>query len=93
MEPLNNDVTNFAFLIMGFILLAVRLPESLFWLGHCSGGKVNFLICGMFERLGGPVVCTLDSRLRDPIFDLQGLLCCGTRYSHFTLVYKWVLAK
>lgn len=54
---------------------------------------MNFLICGMFERLGGPVVCTLDSRLRDPILDLQGLLCCGTRYSHFTLVYKWVLAK
>ena len=54
---------------------------------------MNFVISGMFKRLGGPVVCALDSRLRDPILDLQGLLCCGTRYSHLTLVYKWVLAK
>ena len=80
---------NFAFFIMGFIMLAVRLPESLFWLGHCSGGKMNFFICGMFKRLGGPVVCALDSRSRDPTLDLQGSLCCGARY----LVYKWVLAK
>ena len=66
---------NFAFFIMGFIMLAVRLPESLFWLGHYSGGKMNFVICGMFKRLGGPVVCSLDSRSRDLILDLQGSLC------------------
>lgn len=47
---------NFAFLIMGFIMLAVRHSESLFWLGHCSGGKMNFVISVMFERLGGLVV-------------------------------------
>lgn len=75
---------NFSFLIMGFIMLVVRLPESLFWLGHCSGGKMNFVISGMFERLGGPVVCALDSRSRDPILDLQGLLCCGARYLTLT---------
>ena len=74
----------FAFLIMGFIMLAVRLPESLYWLGHCSGGKMNFVISVMFERLGGPVVCALDSRSRDPILDLQGSLCCGTRYLTLT---------
>ena len=47
---------NFAFLIMGFIMLAVRRSESLFWLGHCSGGKMNFVISVMFESLGGLVV-------------------------------------
>lgn len=93
-EPLNNDVTReweilITFLIMGFIMLVARLPESLFCLGHCSGGKMNFVISGMFKRLGGPVVCALDSRSRDPILDLQGSLCCGTRY--LTLTRPWCI--
>lgn len=65
-------------------MLAVGLPESLFWLGRCSGGKMNFLISGMFDRLVGPVVYALDFRSRDPILDLQGLLCCGARYLTLT---------
>jgi len=48
---------DFAFLIMGFIMLAVRLSESLFWLGHCSGGRMNFVISGMFERLACENIC------------------------------------
>ena len=50
---------------------------------------MNFFICGMFKRLGGPVVCALDSRSRDPILDLQGSLCCGTRY--LTLTRPWCI--
>ena len=41
---------------------------------------MNFVISGMLERLGGPVVCVLDSRSRDPLSNLQGSLCCGARY-------------
>ena len=50
---------------------------------------MNFVISGMFKRLGGPVVCALDSRSRDPILDLQGSLCCGTRY--LTLTRPWCI--